>query len=214
MYKAPQQQTVCQHLFNHLYFIEMQHRFYYTDEHRQVLPGMNGPSSDDEQLEMWLNDTISLQRTAVQLVALHDEGIPFMIVYPKDLLTIYQKFNQHLFNWKNKLEQPFCAKRPPPPSDFLKIQNFMFQIGHVAESIARQQHFLGNGPTKLTSEEIELWDFMGSLASGFNYKQPTLIERQNSQELDIRYLEPPVNMQEVWEKSSWSRIFAEEMAGG
>lgn len=211
MYKKPQPQTVCQHLFNHLYTIEIQHSVFYTPEHRASLPGMNGPSSTDEGMQHWLNDTIQVLRSPVQMVEMFEQGVPFMLVYAKDLLEIYQKFNQHLLNWKNKLDQPFCAKRPPPPGDFLKIENFLYHIGHAAEAIARKHHFLGVASDKLKSEETELWDFLASMGNNYSVKT-TIAKQADNSYFDIQYLERPVSLKEVWDKSSWSKVFMEEQS--
>lgn len=205
-------QTVAQHLWNHLYAIEIQHKFFYTEEHRQVLPGMSGVTFRDEDLEHWANDVIQVHRTAVQLVHLHDEGIPFMIVKPADMLSVYEKWNQHLWNWKSLLERPFCAKEPPPPKDFLMIENFVSQIAYVAESLARQRHYT-EALRNQNSGEDELWTFMLSLGNNFGFNERQLIQKQEN--VDVRFLDGPVKLKTAWEASCWGQMAeAERKAKG
>lgn len=210
MYRDPTKRTVCQHMFEHLYMIEIQHQFFYTKEHRESLPGMSGVTNSDEDTNHWLNDVIEVQRTAVQLIYLHEQGIPFKIVYAKDLLTIYQKLNQHLQNWKDILERPFASKRPPPPSDFLMISNFLHQIGYVAETIARQQHYLGADKNPLISQEKEFWNFMDSFTKRYSFADLTINKQENFTFPEQRFLEPVVDLKQAWEKSEWSKIFSDE----
>jgi hypothetical protein len=165
---------------------------------------MNGVSDTEEKMNAWLEDTIEIRRTAVNMVHLHNEGIPFLIVRPKDLLVIYEKWNTHLNRWKERLESPFGCRKPPPVQDFIMIENFLRSITEVAEAVARRRHFTED--MKQQPGEVQFWDYISSLGNNFGFGERIQVPAYDP---NVRYSESPVRMQKAWENSTWGKMAAE-----
>lgn len=127
--------TIAWQLFHRVYRIEMKNKFRYHREQLTRIP--NFESWDSEQKHGFLEDYVQMAKTPIAMVLLHNQGIPFNILYAEDLFAIHTLFKNHFQRWEDIRNDQLSNRKPPPDSDFIIMQNFVSTIAHTAENIRK-----------------------------------------------------------------------------
>lgn len=189
--------SVCYKLFHHSFTIQMQNRFFYTEEHmKRVLGLTTGSDQFDRDVR---NEYTQITRTPINMVCLHREGIPFSIVYPKDIIEIYDLLRQHLENWTAILSRPLSSKRPPPVEDFIAIEHFMVSIKFIVEQMITMH--VDNRPS---NEESEFWAFFRSMMPDPSAPMPMEIQPDL---FDVALQPPKIDIRTAWSNSTWGQNY-------
>lgn len=191
--------SVCYRLFYQTFYIQMQNKFFYTETHMKKLLGLSTGTEEGDR--KFLNDYIELARTPVNMAVLHSQGIPFSILYAKDVITIYDLFTKHLNRWTEILSRPLCSIKPPPVEDFMIIENFLTSIRYIAEQLMVEHQ------PKVNAPEAEFWDFFKSLFPTSNVVSPITVQPDMFEGMDDQLYRPATNIREAWEKSTWGQNY-------
>lgn len=192
----PTNPTVAYLLFYKTFPIEMQNKFFYRGGRGSWL--MGAPNTTDQEKQQFMNETIQVSRSPVGMMLLHHQRIPFSIVYPKDVITIFDLVKRHLDEWSDILTNPLRGnKKPPPAEDFVIMENFLKHITYIAE------HYKQAEALKSKDHKDYISEFESIFGGAFGFSSPVSIDsdRQHS----FEQMRAVTNIKDAWDMSPWSK---------